>query len=217
MPRAETSNVYCAKTWLSQPALYGHNGLSIGGVSIVERWEKPIQELLAKSVCESRNGRVLEIGYGLGFAAKTVAASNPLLHVLVEAHPQVAIKAIKELPPSTSILLSLWELILPSLRSDHFDGILFDAYPMTGELFDGSAHCTLKHVAVAFAEGARLLRPRGVLGFLDFSCAVTELDDFRSNVKEFFSSFQVNRLEIAIPDTCTFARGRFGDVVVLRK
>jgi guanidinoacetate N-methyltransferase len=203
--------------WPSLSAQYDEVGLFIGDYSVVEHWEQPVQEALARSICHSSSARILEIGYGLGLAAKIVTSFTPTEHTIVEAHPDVVCRALTEMPPSTHIISGLWEQIVPSLNSDYFDGIIYDAYPMTGNPFDGSSQSTFSHVRPFLSEGARLLQKGGLLGFLDYSCAVTLLEDFNFAVGDLFSEFFVKKIEVEVPNNCSFARGNCGHILILKK
>jgi hypothetical protein len=203
--------------WLSSSAQYDEVGLSIAGHSVVEQWEKPVQEALAASICRSRAARILEIGYGLGFAANVVASFTRREHIVVEAHPDIVCRALTEMPTSTLIVSGLWEQIVPALNSDYFDGIIYDAYPMTAAPFDGSSQSTFDHVRPFLAESARLLRRGGLLGFLDYSCAVTQLEEFVSTVGGLFSEFFVKKIAIEVPNSCSFARGKCAHILILKR
>ena len=203
--------------WLSSPAQYDDVGLRIGCHSVVEHWEQPAQEALAGTVCRPNAQKILEIGYGLGLSAKFVNSLKPNTHVIVEAHPQVVIKAIEEMPSSTLIFSALWEKIVPLLNGEFFDGIIYDAYPMMSDAFDGSSLSTFRYVEPFLYEGSRLLRNRGRLGFLDYSCGVTELGDFASVVTGLFSESSVKELPIEVREGCAFASGNRCHIVILEK
>jgi len=205
------------KGWLSLPARYSNVGLFIGDHSVVEYWERPIQEVLAESICQSSSARILEIGYGLGLSAKAIAAFKPETHIIVEAHPDVVSRAVKEMPSSTNIISGLWEQIVPTLNSNYFDGIIYDAYPMTEAPFDGSPQSTFRHVMPFLNEGARILSRGGLLGFLDFSCGVTLLEAFNPIVKDLFSEVYVQQLKVKIPSSCSFAHGDRSSIILLKR
>ena len=68
----------------SSSAEFRPDGLFIGGTSIVETWEQPVQRGLGELAARGR--RVLEIGYGLGMASDCLNKLDIDEHYLIEAH-----------------------------------------------------------------------------------------------------------------------------------
>jgi len=123
-----------AKTdeWLRCRVEDNPRGLYFNGHPIVERWERPIQEQLAYLTCGQPGRVVLEIGFGLGMAAIAVRKLQPRAHYIVEAHPEIAKRAIEtftglESPPI--IIRGCWEETVACFRPQQFGSIIFDAYP----------------------------------------------------------------------------------------
>ena len=203
--------------WLTMIPQYDSVGLSIGNHSIVERWEQPIQETLAELVCQCQSPKILEIGYGLGLSAIAVSRFNPSLHLIVEAHPIIAANAIKQLPKTSRLLIDFWERVIHNLQTASFNGIIFDAYPITTTPFDGSAEGTFQHVKPFILEGERLLPEGGKLVFIDFSLKVTALEGFQSIIHTIFSKLHVKSVALNIPPVCSYAQGDSGNVIILEK
>merc|ERR1719504_232886 len=87
-------------------------------------------QMLARAAA-SRGGRVLELGFGLGIAASEIERVGVKEHWIVECNSGV----------------------FSSLPSGHFDGILYDTYPLT----DGEWHT--HHLDFIRAHVMRLLNP----------------------------------------------------------
>ena len=206
-----------AMHWTNHSIRIDDAGLFIGSSSIVERWEQPIQEALADAVCVAPFLRVLEVGYGLGMAARQVALSEPRSHWIIEAHPIVAKHARQATrnANNTVVVEGLWESVVPTLGSSSFDGIVFDGYPFDDQSFDGAAESTCRQVGPFLQEAFRLLRSGGRLAFLDFSRhAHVTLEPIASAL---FSRMTHIRVSVAIPVFCAYASGSVGHVVVLQK
>lgn len=203
--------------WILEPEQYTTNGLNIGGCSIVEYWEKPIQEILAKSVYNGEQDSILEIGYGLGFASQFISNLPFAIHLLVEAHPSIAKNAKKELSDKSSVIVSFWQDIIKFLKANTFDGIIFDAYPVENIQYDGTKESTLKFVSDFLIEASPLLKICGKLVFLDFSCEVHLLEKFNQIVNANFTKFEVVTVNIDIPVNCTYAKNNIGNVIILIK
>ncbi len=204
--------------WTTEPAIYSETGLVIKNLSIVENWEKPIQEILAKSVIKSSQDVILEIGYGLGFASQAVVKSNPLHHILIEAHPSIAEKAKRELPANVSVIVALWQNAIYTFKESSFDGVIFDAYPLDDfQFFDGTPESTLEYVKPFLKRASKLLKSGGLLSFLDFSCQIDTLKEFQGLVKSNYSQYKIINVPLIIPGSCTYAKGVHGNVIVVTK
>jgi len=206
------------RTWCTLPADVRPDRLRVGPHTIVEAWELPVQVLLAEVVSTSR-GEVLEIGYGLGMAAKALSARRPKAHWIVEAHPTVAQRALAEdviRPPVSIMVVGLWQEVIPQLASGSFDGIAFDGYPI-GQDFDGSPAATFRHIEPLLPHASRLLRETGVLAFIDFSRSLGHLPTFRQKSDGLFRRSQLHTTAVQPPPNCFYASGPLADVVTLIK
>jgi len=195
-------------------------GLYIGGFPIVEQWEKPIQEDLAKFTCRGQDRIVLEIGFGLGMAANAVQALQPRQHYILESHIEIAknaINAFNGLQSPPVVIRAAWEVVLPYLASQRFDAIIFDSYPLVDIPFDGSVEATYNYVKDFLLAAEDLLLPKGRLGFLDFSGLLSAFDPFSNLIKGKFSRAQFIPSSICPPLDCSYANGAVGYVVILEK
>jgi len=148
--------------WNKSPAVYNKHTLKIAGHPVMEDWEQGYMELLAK-IATSRGGTVLELGYGMGLSAKAIQQHDISTHLIVECHPDVIAKAVKDLRQPIEdnrvhILSGFWQEIIPLLADESVDGILFDTYPLKEEEIH-SNHFSF------FKDAYRMLKASGVLTY----------------------------------------------------
>lgn len=206
------------RDWIGQPVRTNSTGISVLGHSIVEGWEREIQEMLARRLCPVPGMSVLEVGYGLGMASRVIAASEPARHFLIEAHPALARKAIAEMHKCGHrpiIINAKWEDVLPEMRDGVADCIFFDSYPMEKAPFDGTAYSLITFIEPVIDHAARLLRSGGALGFLDFSGAAHVADEFIRLVCPQFDDPVVNSVSITPDPSCGYAKGDTANTIVL--
>lgn len=109
--------------------------LDENGDAVMAGWETPLMHLSADLVCagpnssESACGSILNIGFGMGLFDDAVQRNNPAQHTIIEAHPDVYQKMLKDgwgKKPNVRIVFGRWQDELPKLGK--FDGIFFDTY-----------------------------------------------------------------------------------------
>lgn len=84
---------------------------------------------MASLACKN-GGDILEIGFGLGLSASAVQKNKKVTsHTIVEVHPEIFDKAIKNWKPvkKTGIILADWWNVLP-INDKLFDGIIHDTH-----------------------------------------------------------------------------------------
>ena len=159
--------------WKSSPALFSPDGetLSIMGHPVMEKWEEPYMEMLAK-IATSKGGRILELGFGLGISARYIQENKINEHFIIEANQEVYKKAIQfgnnAIYP-TKILYGLWQEVIENMPSNFFSGILFDTYPLDLQ----EVHC--QHFSF-FEHAYRILEEGGI-----FTYYSDEESDFSPN------------------------------------
>eukprot|EP00435_Cladocopium_sp_Y103_P055320 s2555_g18.t1 len=126
----------------------------------------PYMDALAAAACQ-QGGRILEVGFGLGLSAAAIqrraGGAGVTEHVILEANEMVMAKAgfwSDEAEIPTVVLGGFWQELVESLEDGSFDGILFDAYPLSPGEAAGDGE-----VGAFFVEAARLLRPGGCFSF----------------------------------------------------
>lgn len=148
--------------WAKAPAVYSQRGLRILGHPVMEWWELEYMDHLARIVTHN-GGDILEIGYGLGLSAQAIQKRRIKTHYVIECHPEIVRRCLDENADAIAesrlhVLLGFWEDLAPLLKSESFDGILFDTYPLT----ENEIHCN--HFPF-FREAYRLLKRGGILTY----------------------------------------------------
>ncbi|HED37348.1 MAG TPA: class I SAM-dependent methyltransferase [Ignavibacteria bacterium] len=131
------SNQKEKENWKKSKIKYVKGALIIGRFQVMQNWEKPIMDLLAKEVTKN-GGRVLEIGFGLGISATKILQNGCDSYTLIEAHPKIIDKAkawekqITKKFQNTKIKIieGFWQDKLSEIDGK-FDGILFDSSPIS--------------------------------------------------------------------------------------
>lgn len=168
------------------PARISATGLSIGSLTVVENWESGIQERLVRQTVKQRDN-VLEIGFGLGFAAREIRRMYPRQYRVVEAHPRVAARAEEMLAGlcCAEVVCDFWQNLAPPESSSRYDSIVYDSYPLrSGRAYDGSLEMSLEHIMEFLPCAGRWLATGGRLGFLDYSCEVSHHQRFVAQCTE---------------------------------
>ncbi len=102
--------------------------------AVMMEWERPLMNAHASLLTRNAHGkRVLNIGFGLGIIDTALQEYKPSSHVIIEAHPVVYDKMIKdgwEKKPGVRICFGRWQDELPNLVEEGliFDGIFYDTY-----------------------------------------------------------------------------------------
>jgi guanidinoacetate N-methyltransferase len=145
--------------WCRLPVVVTDTELLIGGKQVMQAWERPLMEALAREVTAA-GGDVLEVGFGMGISAQDIITRGCRSYTVIEAHPQIAAAARNwgsEQALPVTVLEGFWQDLVPDLPPQ-FDGILFDTFPICQE----EAHI---NPAAMIPDMQRLLRPGGVLTY----------------------------------------------------
>jgi guanidinoacetate N-methyltransferase len=121
------------KEWIGAKARFSEHELKILGEPVMEDWETPYMEELARVAC-SKGGTILELGFGMAISAKFIQQYNIQKHIIIEANKDVAEKArefAKGASHETIVLEGFWEDVIEKVPDGSVDGILFDTYPVT--------------------------------------------------------------------------------------
>lgn len=145
------------KEWAALPITLDEKQLTINGHPVMESWEHPYMETLARIATQNK-GRVLEVGFGMGISATYIQNHNILEHHIIEANLEVGAIAEEFAAKSaikTIIKTGLWEDVSVEYPDGFFDGILFDTYPIVKSELHSARFDFLP-------EASRLLKKGGV-------------------------------------------------------
>ncbi len=145
--------------YLDRPADYVGGELLVGGIEIMQDWERPLMKALAQEAAKS-NGHVLEVGFGMGISATHLIEAGAASYTVIEPHPGVLEffeKWAKEQPVPVRAVQGFWEDVIDDL--DQFDGILFDTYPVSEGEWSEPVYLSF------ISKAAEHLRPGGVFTF----------------------------------------------------
>lgn len=186
--------------YLSREAVYSESELLIGGLEIMQDWERPIMKAMAEKVSRDR-GHVLEVGFGMGISASYIIEAGASEYTIIEPHPGVLTKIRRDWAPhqpvKVNVVEGFWEDVIAGLGE--FDGIFFDTYPVTE---DEASNNTLIREFIPYA--AKHLRRGGVFTF--YGSFPDKLpDEDAALINEHFSEFETFIVEgVKPPKNCQY-------------
>lgn len=187
------------EAWRTAPAQFSDHALVIHDHPVMEDWEDDYMRMLA-AIASSEGGTVLEVGYGMGLAARHIQSHRIDKHVIIEANESVfeelRIFARTARVPVVA-LQGFWEEIVDTLPSASFSGILFDTYPLSSD----EVH---RNHFPFFEAAHRLLRPGGILTYYS-----DEITDYSSDHRERLQSTGFTRIRkrichVSPPADCVY-------------
>jgi len=112
----------------------GEKLLDADARGVMMAWEGPLMRAHAQAIAQSQ-GDILNVGFGMGLIDTAIQELKPRSHTIVEAHPDVYARMLREgwgEKPGVTILFGRWQDVLPGLDRQ-FDGIMTDTF---GEYYD---------------------------------------------------------------------------------
>ena len=197
--------------WQEAPAVFTEGKLTILGHPVMEDWEAPYMEELAR-VATMHGGVILEVGFGLGLSATYIQGQPIDKHLVIEMNKDVFSKlsafaqtAKKQVEP----MFGLWQEVMPLIPDESIDGVLFDAYPLNAN--DIECHYPF------FQHAYRVLKQDGILTYYaneatDFS--PRHLDQLQ---QAGFDKIQKALCQVNPPDECTYWNSKTMIVPMIRK
>lgn len=145
--------------YLGLDAAYSGSELLVGGMQVMQEWERPLMRALAKEASRG-GGHVLEVGFGMGISADYLIEAGCAKYTVIEPHAGVlsrfAVWAQKQ-PIAVNAVPGFWEDVIDDLPL--FDGILFDTYPVS------QSETSYKVYLPFIPKASEHLKPGGVLTF----------------------------------------------------
>lgn len=178
------------------------NTLRIDDQPVMEVWERPYMEALA-NIASEKGGDVLEIGFGLGLAARGVQKhSSVKSHTIVEANGDV-FKSLQQFAadeekagrPKIIPMHGFWVDCVETLKKNgtKFDALLYDPYPQN----ESEQH--LHHFL--FGNLAKdLLRPGGRFVY----CNLTSIGKLKESYETWDDLWKLSQVPYLTNKLCGF-------------
>ena len=185
--------------WHKSQARYDESELIIEGQQVMQDWEAPLMEAMAKVVTES-HGDILELGFGMGISATYIQKFGVRSYTIVEYNDEVVKRFQKwklQFPNSDIRLIhGRWHNVIDQLGM--YDGVFFDTVPTFEEEYLREVIDNVVMAEDFFPVAAKCLRKGGI-----FTWYTNEIDTLSRRhqrlIQEYFSSYTVTVARPLIP------------------
>ncbi len=154
------------ENWAKTQAKYDDSQLIINGQQVMQDWERPYMEAMAKVATET-HGDVLEVGFGMGISASYMLAMGVKSYTVIECNNDVKkqFEKWKEKYPDTEtrLVLGEWQDVISDLGL--FDAIFFDTYPLSEEEFNEYVVDSVTFAEHFFEAAAKHLKEGGIFTY----------------------------------------------------
>jgi amino acid adenylation domain-containing protein len=186
-PRLETV------PWNAHQATYDEHNLFIAGQQVMQDWELPLMDAMAKVVTEM-HGDVLEAGFGMALSATCIQKYGVRSYTIMEANDEVVKRFHewkKQFPGRDIRLLhGRWHDTHHQVPDESMDGVFFDTVPTFEDEYLREVIDNIVMAEDFFPVAARVLRPGGI-----FTWYTNEIDTLSRRhqrlIQKYFSSFEV--------------------------
>jgi guanidinoacetate N-methyltransferase len=194
-----------ADGWSASRAEYDSAQLVIQGQQVMQDWERPLMEAMAR-IAAASGGDVLEVGFGMGISATYLQDLGVRSHTIIECNEDVIrhFEAWRAGYPDRDIRLlrGRWEDVVDRLGA--YDSVVFDTYPTDEEEFVERVLDDVTFAQHFFPVAAGCLAEGGV-----FTYYTNEIDSFSRRhqrlVLERFRSLELSVVRpLAPPADCNY-------------
>jgi guanidinoacetate N-methyltransferase len=152
--------------WAKSQAKYDDSQLIIEGQQVMQDWERPYMEAMARVAAENQ-GDILEIGFGMGISASYIQSYNPRSYMVIECNEGVKEKfenwKAKYPGRKIDLVFGKWQDVIHELGT--FDSIFFDTYPLSEEEFQQYVLEDVTFAAHFFESAAKHLKEGGIFTY----------------------------------------------------
>ena len=187
-----------------------------GSAISVHAWERDLQADLVKFLVQPGDD-VLEIGLGLGMAHAEIQRLTPKSHYVVELSQEVVEFHRSRGAYISGLIRDDWRHAITTLPNSSFDAVYYDADPEDIGAFDGGVKASWDFARPAILQCSRLLRIGGRLGFLDFSCMISNNSKISRTLAELGYHLDVRDVPITPPASCYYAPNASCHLIKLSK
>ena len=182
---------------------------NLNNFQVIMEWEKPYMEMLINKL--NPKGKVLEIGFGLGYSANEIQKYNIESHTIIEKDKNVLKRlkkwAIKQ-KNKVNIVEGYWQDVLFKLGK--FDSIFYDDSPIN--LIDDNKILNIRHLILPVIAHQHV---RVNAKFAAYS--IGNIDEIRNNIKIKNCEIYLKKLNMNIPKQhCRFIRGNMVNILCIK-